>query len=120
MSVEVVKHGGKRPKAGRPPKLAKQIAAAKELASELKDVTRLKLHKLIEAYPDLLTIAIEKAKGGNERVLLYLLELPTKYVKLEEEEGETKGKELMKGILTQIKIDIEGDLVLTKEKDGTS
>lgn len=70
--------GGRRPRAGRPPELAKQLSEAKKLAKQLQTAVRTGLLSLAENYPALLEIAMQLAKNGDTKVLLHLLELPAK------------------------------------------
>ena len=70
--------GGRRPRAGRPPELKKQLSEAKTLAKQLQTAIRGGLMQLADSYEGLIEIAIQEAVAGDTKVLLRLLELPAK------------------------------------------
>jgi hypothetical protein len=70
--------GGRRPRAGRPAELQRQLKEAKALAAQMRVAVRSGLLKLADDYPALLEIAVNLAMQGDTKVLLHLLELPAK------------------------------------------
>jgi len=69
------KQGGKRPGAGRPASLQKQIEKAEKLAERLKSSTERGLDLLAEAYPKLMQQAIDMALDGDKSMLKELIRL---------------------------------------------
>ena len=108
-----LQRGGRRPRAGRPPELEAQLAEAKRLAAQLRLAIRGGLYKLANEYESLLDVALDLAKKGDTRVLLHLLDLPSKLgISLQDEPSSTVAGKIAKGLSVnaenvQINVEVE-------------
>lgn len=105
-------HGGSRPGAGAPLKLATQLDKAEKLTKKLSKAIKLGLRPLAKEYPGLIKQAIDMAKAGDKQVLLHLIDLLPRMVRVEDDEQGSKASQVFGKILAQIKV--EGDLVVVK------
>ena len=99
-------NGGKRDGAGRKPRVRPgQLERAEVLAKQLQSAVKLGLSPLLAAYPDLIDIAITRAKGdkdgkgGNDKLLMFLIALPLKMANLDEFRGDLLGNDIIKEAL---------------------
>ena len=89
--------GGERQGAGRPKELAKTVREARLVARQLSDALKMGLKSLSDEYDSLVQRAIDIAKGGDSAMLRFLIELPTRLIKLEGDE-ETPFQRLIKEV----------------------
>jgi len=97
------------PRPGRTPRLkgAKTIDKAVALARQLQAAVRLGLSPLLEQYPELIELAIAKAKDGDTKMLMFLIALPLKMVQLDEFRGENLGNDIIKDALAGRTVNIQ-------------
>lgn len=107
-------HGGKREGAGRPREAASVAKSDKIVKGKLRSQAEMGFEILAESYPNIMRAAVKSALGPpdgipNTTMLRSLLELMTKIVGTEPDQGETPMTLLVKGFLDRLPKDTGTD-----------
>ena len=110
--------GGTRPGAGSPANLAKSVQEARQVARLLNEALKTGLKGLAHEYDTLVAEAIRIAKNGDTQMLKFLIELPTKLVRLESDE-ETPFQRMLKDLGPTKEVHLHQHIEGGKEESGS-